>query len=228
MRQVLKSIIAGLIPLLALVFFWTPSTGAEFPPETPPDVKLLLLSSDKAVMEIGGKTRRLRVGEASPEGLRLLAIGSGEATILYAGQEKVIRQARSYGAGPAAPAERLHRVYADARGMYHTSGFINGQPVNFVVDTGATTVALSSRDADRLGIDYRRHGKRGYATTASSVVNIHVVRLSRIKVGEITQYSVEASVIEGDFPRVPLLGMSFLKNLEMQRESHILILRQLN
>ncbi len=196
--------------------------------DTPPQIDLLLISRDKAVIQVNGKTHRLHIGESSPESVQLISLGVDEATFLYGERTIPVRLSRSYGLAPPSPGQRLHQVYADSQGMYRTMGAINGKPVNFVVDTGATYIFMSAREADRLGIDYRRHGKPSHAQTASSIVQTYNMRLNQVQVGEIIQYSVEASVVKGDFPRTPLLGMSFLQQLDMQRQSNMLTLRQLD
>ncbi len=220
--------IAGWRTLATLVVLVFPSSlWADFG-DIPPQLNLLLVSSDKVLVQVDGKTRRLRIGETSPEGVELISLGLDEATFLFGGQEIPTRLSRSYVSASPVHAQRLHQVYADSQGMYRTTGSINGRPVYFIVDTGATEISMSSRDADRLEIDYRRYGKPGFAQTASSVVEIYQLRLNQVQVGEITLYSIEASVVKGDFPTTPLLGMSFLGKLEMRRESNILTLRQLD
>jgi aspartyl protease family protein len=90
--------------------------------------------------------------------------------------------------------------------------------VRFLVDTGATTVALSGNDAKRLGIEYKRFGERGLSQTASGIAKIYSLRLKKVSVGNVTLYDVEAGVIDGNYPSEPLLGMSFLSAFEMKRE----------
>jgi aspartyl protease family protein len=111
---------------------------------------------------------------------------------------------------------------ADPRGHFFSEGAINGNPVRFLVDTGATTVALPASDALRLGIDYRK-GQVGYSNTANGVVQVYRVMLDTVRLGSIQLTGVEAAVIEQGLS-VALLGMSFLNRVEMQRDGQTMVL----
>ena len=101
----------------------------------------------------------------------------------------------------------------------------NGRPVDFVVDTGANLVALSGRQAQRLGIDVRVVGTPSQTITASGVAAAHLVNLSRVKVGDIELRGVEGIVIDGDYPPITLLGMSFLNRLNMRKDGQVMELQ---
>jgi aspartyl protease family protein len=106
------------------------------------------------------------------------------------------------------------------------TGSINGFPVNFIVDTGATLVSLSGREAKRLGIDYRVVGTPAYSSTASGIEEIYLVKLNKVRVGDIELRNVEGAVHDGDFPRATLLGMSFLGRLNMRQDGQVLELEK--
>jgi len=93
----------------------------------------------------------------------------------------------------------------------------------FLVDTGATTVVLSSVDARRAGVNYLL-GTRALTQTANGVVPVYGVKLDSLRIGDITLTNVDASVIEGDKLPVALLGMSFLNRMEMRRDCTTLTL----
>ncbi len=96
----------------------------------------------------------------------------------------------------------------------------------FIVDTGATLVSMSGREARRLGIDYRLEGTPATSSTASGISAIYIVRLDRVKVGDIEMRNVRAAIHDGDFPARALLGMSFLNRVELRRDGDVLELRQ--
>lgn len=174
---------------------------------------------DKAILLIDGKRRVLAKGAVSPEGVRLLATDTAaeEAEVEIDGRREIL----SLGVviGSFAPTGRASvTLWAGSGGHFHADGTINGLPVRFLVDTGATTIALSGAEARRLGIDYRARGRRSYASTAGGVVRTYALKLEKVEVGPILLYDVDAAVIEGPFPREPLLGMSFLGRLDMKRE----------
>jgi aspartyl protease family protein len=132
-------------------------------------------------------------------------------------------------AGPRAVARAASRartvtLFADARGHFLTPGTINDEPVHFLVDTGATSVALSRADAERIGLDYRQ-GKATYSSTANGVVRGWSVNLKAVRIGGVTIRRVDATVIEARMPFV-LLGMTFLNRFDMHREGSKLVLEQ--
>jgi aspartyl protease family protein len=95
--------------------------------------------------------------------------------------------------------------------------------VQFLVDTGATTITLPSAEARRLDINYLG-GQRGYTQTANGRAAAYRVSLDTVKIGDITLHAVEAIVLEGDGLKIALLGMSFLNRTEMRRDGQALTL----
>ena len=113
----------------------------------------------------------------------------------------------------------------NVQGHYVASGFINGYPVTFLVDTGATQVAISEKLAERLGLE-----KRGgtFSQTANGVVAVWQTLLDRVTLGVIEQRKVRATILPELEPwNQVLLGMSFLKKLELVQSDGNLLLRQL-
>lgn len=90
---------------------------------------------------------------------------------------------------------------------------IDGQPVQFIVDTGATDLVLAASDARRLGIDPGTLDYRGRAQTANGVVRTAAVTLDRVALGPVVDRNVEARVTEGDL-QLSLLGMSYLDRFQ--------------
>ena len=109
------------------------------------------------------------------------------------------------------------------RGHYVATGRINGGRVDFLLDTGATDVALSETLARRLGLP-RRGG--GISKTANGLVSVWHTRLDRVELGPIRLNDVSASVLPKMGSEDVLLGMSFLKQLEMIQRGDRLTLRQ--
>ncbi len=114
-------------------------------------------------------------------------------------------------------------LYANSRGHFYGNLSINGASLKYVVDTGATTIAMNSGDAKFAKIDYEK-GEKGTASTANGLVTVYRVTLNTLKIGTITLNNVEAAVIEGGFPQEVLLGMSALNRLDMKRENSIMTL----
>lgn len=190
------------------------------------DIVVVALFKDKAIVTIDGTRRVLTPGEASPEGVRLISANSDEAVIEVNGQREKFALGSHIGSSFTAASSREVQIFPDAAGMYMTTGSIDGHLINFLVDTGATTIALNSSHAKRLGIDFRYTGKKGFVETASGVEEAYGVILRTVKVGEIEMRDVQATVIDGDFPSDVLLGMSFLGRVDMQRVGKTLTLRK--
>ena len=95
-------------------------------------------------------------------------------------------------------------------GHLHLTAELNGAPVRFIVDTGASALALSPRDARRAGIDLDRLVYAGQARTANGIVPTATVRLDRVAIGDIVDENVPAMVIQADIDR-SLMGMDYLR-----------------
>jgi len=182
-------------------------------------VSLQALFKDKAILEVDGKRRVLASGSESPEGVKLLATNTSDETaeIEIEGKREtlhlgvVIANFASKGKGSVI-------LYPDRGGHFFVDGLVNGTNVRFMIDTGATVVAMNSIIARRIGIDYRKVGTPGMANTPGGVVRTYDIVLNNIQVGNVTLYNVAGSVIEGSYPRESLLGMSFLGQLDMKRD----------
>ena len=109
-------------------------------------------------------------------------------------------------------------------GHYVTSGEINGNPVTFMLDTGATGVAIPAAVASELGL---RRGRAFPTQTANGMSTSYAARLDTVSVGAIELYDVSAGITPGLQTKEILLGMSFLKHIEFTQRGDTLILRQL-
>lgn len=182
-------------------------------------ISLQALFKDKAIIVVDGARRVLKSGEQSPEGVKLLATDTREeqAEIEIGGKREVLKLG-VVTAGFASPGRGSVTLYPDRSGHFFIDGLVNGTNVRFMVDTGATLIAMNSIVADRLGIDYRRTGRPGMASTPGGYVQTYNITLGSVQVGGITLHNVAGSVIEGSHPREALLGMSFLGQLDMKRD----------
>jgi len=199
-----------------LLLFFSAASGAT-------DVALIGVIGDKAaVLAIGGgEPKTVKVGQKW-SGVTVISVERGQATVEIDGKPRVLMIGQHYRSAPAASVRQTVTLAADPRGHFFTDGAVNGNPVRFLVDTGATTVALPASEAVRLGIDYRK-GKRAFSNTAGGVVPIYVVTLDTVRLGSIELTGVEASVVERGLD-IALLGMSFLNRVEMKRDGHLMTL----
>lgn len=187
-------------------------------------VSVMGLFKDKAIVSIdGGKPRTLSAGQ-TVQGVKLVAANSDSANFEVNGARRTLGMGQSFAGGAATEARQSVSLTADARGHFAASGSLNGYPTTFLVDTGATAIAISATEAKRIGLDY----KAGQATgvgTAAGVVPAWRVTFNTVKVGGITVNQVDGMVVETGLS-VPLLGMSFLNRMEMKRDGQTMTLTQ--
>jgi aspartyl protease family protein len=177
----------------------------------------------KALLVIDGQPKALAPGE-SHGGVKLLTITDSEVLIERAGRSEVLR----LGASPVALGGTARQdgggreivLPAGPGGHFLARGAINGRAVQFMVDTGATSIALSQGDADRIGLDYKS-GQRAISNTANGPVPVHLLTLSSVRVGEVTVSNVSAVVVPAAMPYV-LLGNSFLGRFNMRRDNDVM------
>lgn len=110
------------------------------------------------------------------------------------------------------------------QGHYVASGSINGVPVTFLLDTGATDVAIPSRIADRAGL---APGATSQAVTANGVINVFATTINELTIGTITLRNVSASIASNMPGETILLGMSALRQVEFTQRGKTLTLRYL-
>jgi aspartyl protease family protein len=188
-------------------------------PASAVDVNVIGLFPGKAVVVVNrGAPRTLSVGQRTPEGVLLVSVDATSAVLEVDGKRDRVEIGQHFETAAATGSRTSTTVAPDSRGHYVVDGAINGGHVRFMVDTGATTVALSAEDARRLGIDYRA-GRRGVATVADGRrVPVYGVRLESVTVGAITLLNVDATVQETGSMGVVLLGNTFLDRTELRRE----------
>jgi aspartyl protease family protein len=117
---------------------------------------------------------------------------------------------------------RMVVLEQDRSGHYEAEGSINGQAVTFLVDTGATDIALPESAARALGLEF---GPRVQVMTAAGPADAWVTRLDEVTVGGISRKNVRASITSGEFNGI-LLGMSFLKHYGLQQQDGKLVIRE--
>ncbi len=181
------------------------------------------LFPNKAVVQInGGPLQTMSVGQKTREGVTLLAVDRDTATFDVEGQRQTLALGRARMAS-AAPAAESVVLTADLAGHFAANGQVNGEPVRFVVDTGATLISLPEAEAQRLSLDYRK-GQKAMMGTANGSVPGYLVKLDTVSVGSVTVHGVDAVILEGKGLGAPLLGMSFLNRMNMKREGDLMTL----
>jgi aspartyl protease family protein len=167
-----------------------------------------ITGSGVEVLVNNSAVRTLRPGESSPEGVKLIDLGSGAALIEVDGR----RWLMPLGSSTATTLV----LQADERGHFIVTAAINGIPVRALVDTGASSIAMNLSDARRAGVNLSG-ARRVRILTASGAREALLVQLGTVQVGDIVVNDVEATLSERDELPITLLGMSFLKHLDMYR-----------
>jgi len=115
---------------------------------------------------------------------------------------------------PAAAGPRSVSIGRDHRGHFQANGRVDGRQVSFMVDTGASVIALTERDADRLGIRPSRNGFTASVSTANGIVRAAPVMLNSVDIGGLVVRDVRALVVPGGALNENLLGLSYLTRLK--------------
>lgn len=189
-------------------------------------VSVMALFTGKAMLSIDGRNRLLRAGQTSPEGVKLISADPRQAVVLLKGEMLTLQPGGGVQASYKKPELREVRITRNNQGAYTSHGSINGRAVAFLVDTGASSVAMSAVVAKSLGIPYLLEGRRAIIGTASGQATGYQINLDRVQLGEVVLSDVEGVVIEADAPQQVLLGMSFLQRLEMSQKGNMMMLRQ--
>ncbi len=184
------------------------------------DVQVIGVFGSKATLVIdGGRPRTLSVGESTPDKIRLVSV-SGDSVVVEAdGKRQTVQMGQTgqrIGGAQGSGAQRA-TLTADAKGHFFTTVIVNGVSMPFLVDTGATMVAINSSYAKNAGIAYTS-GERGMVQTANGVTMVYKVKLDTVRMGDITLTNVDGIVMgDNQLGQHGLLGMSFLNRTEMQR-----------
>ena len=206
--------------IMGLILVWASGTSAV------EQIEVEALFSGKAMVRVDGKRRLLKLNKPSPEGLLLISADSKQAVIEIDGEQQSYPLGTRVSTRFREPEKVSAKIWRDENGAYTTVGTINGRTVNFLVDTGATGVAMFRSDAKRLGLAYRLEGNPIYVSTANGTAPAYEVNLDRVQVGDIVLRNVVGYVIESPSSGRLLLGMSFLNRVKMEDQGEVLFLHR--
>lgn len=171
----------------------------------------------------GGSPQTVRIGNKLGS-VTLISVDKSGAVIEESGKRRSIALGQHMSGG-AADTGRAPQVTlaADGRGHFIADSTVNGAGIRFLVDTGATMIAIPGNDARRMGLSFT-DGKKGVVQTANGPAPAYRIKLDSVKIGEIELLNVDAIVLDGGGLAQPLLGMSFLNRVEMRREGESMTL----
>ena len=211
--------------VFAIVFLlaWSTTSWAAVP-----HIEVVALFENKAMLLINKERILVSVGETTEHGVLLISADAKGAVIAIEGKTRRVTLGglvRPLENGASEDDEKIY-VYRGPDNLFRTIGSINGYPVNFLVDTGASSIALSSQEAKRLGINYRLTGKPTLISTASGTENGFRVVIDRVTIEGTTLHSIAGLVLEGAEPSTPLLGMSYLNRFEIINSGQVMTLKK--
>ena len=214
--------ILQIISILSGFFLTTVCSAVE-------QIEVSALLGKKAVLVIDGVQYIVAVGKPTQEGVELVSVEQDGVKLKIDGKtEYYAIGSKQLTSKYSKPKNTEERVYKDGTGMFRTGGSINGTLVSFLVDTGASSVAMNSNIAKRVGINYMLTGKPMRVQTAQGTTKAWSVKLDRLRVGTIELTNIDAAVLEGSYPVEVLLGMSFLGRLNVQHQGELMIMQTKN
>ncbi|MFP5429573.1 MAG: TIGR02281 family clan AA aspartic protease [Gammaproteobacteria bacterium] len=205
----------ALIPLLLLLSLASHVLASR----DDPHVTVIGLLGQKALLRIDGQQHMLAPGE-SAGGVTVLDVTRQDTLLRINKRETRLGMGKDTGGIGQREAAPSVDIGMNANGQFITSGQINGRVVQFLVDTGANTVSLTTSEARAIGLDYKRLGERTGIMTAGGAIEGWVVTLGSVQVGPITVRNVVATVRESRDDAPILLGMTFLSRVNLQHEQN--------
>jgi len=202
------------LPLAALMLVNSAAMAIE--------IEVIGLFKNAALVNIDGERRLLKAGIESVEGVKLIQADASGATVLHNDEKIELELSGKITTTFGKPTNKTVQIVG-RNNQFRTQGAVNGRSVGFLVDTGATIVAMNSYQAANLGLAYEV-GRFSRVETAGGVVDAHQIFVDSITVGGITVANVEVAVLEGQHPTDILLGMSFLKHVEIRKSEGLMTL----
>ena len=179
----------------------------------------------KALLVVSAQPpRAVGVGDAF-QGVTVIAVSKDDATVEMNGKRHLLRLGEAPVSVGARNSKRV-TLMADSRGHFVNSGTINGQVMQYMVDTGASTVAIGRTDADRMGLQYQ-NGQQVRMGTANGVGQGWRIKLDSVRIGDVEVFGVDAVITSQPMTYV-LLGNSFLTEFQMTRINDQMVLEKRN
>ena len=183
-------------------------------------VALAGMLGNKALLVVNGSAPKTVAAGETHQGIKVLSTTADQAVIEQAGKRVILRVGDapvSTGGGSSISRGTRIVLTAGSGGHFVTAGQINGKSVQFMVDTGATSIAMGAQDAERAGINYKA-GQMIGISTANGNTQGYRIKLNSVRIGDVEVFDVDAVVTPQAMPYM-LLGNSFLTRFQMTREN---------
>ncbi len=203
--------------ILSVLIVISPARAVE-------QIEVQALMPGMVVLLIDGDMTTLKTGEKSLQGIKLISSSTQLAILEINGEQKSYRMGTTINTHFTKRETLIEQIIIDKYGMFRAYGSINGQSVKFLIDTGASSVAISARDARKLGIQYRLAGRETRVNTASGTAKAWAIKLKKVRLGKLVEHNIEGVVVDGDYPSQVLLGMTFLNRMKVEKEGNKMII----
>ena len=183
-------------------------------------VALAGMLGSKALLVVNGTAPKTVAAGESHDGVKVISTRGDQAVVEQDGKRSTLRVGEApvhMGAGKSGGKGNRIVLVAGSGGHFMSAGQINGKAVQFMVDTGATSVAMGAQDAERAGINFKA-GQPVMMSTANGSAQGYRIKLDSVRVGDVEVFGVDAVVTPQPMPYM-LLGNSFLTRFQMLREN---------
>ena len=177
----------------------------------------------KALLIVNGSAPKALAAGDTHQGVKVISVQGDRAVIEVQGQRSTVVMGSapvSVGGGGGSGGGTEIVLSASTGGHFMAQGSINGRSTVFMVDTGATSIAMSADEARRLGLKFES-GEPMYASTANGIVKGHRITLRSVRIQDVEVFDVAAAVLPQPMPHI-LLGNSFLNRFQMNRQNDTL------
>ncbi len=183
-----------------------------------PNIYYQGMLSGKAVIKVNGRSVKLTPGQTSKDGVKLLFADLESIVVQVEGKSYRYDKFSNQGIFLAdAEAEEIILKRFPGSSGYWAEGRINGKDVTFLIDTGASDVVINKEQARALKI--KRGNKEIRVSTATKTETAYQVTLDTVSVGYIELQNIPAIITKHKYPPYPLLGMSFLRHVEINQKN---------
>ncbi len=185
-----------------------------------PKIKYRGMLSGKALIKVDGRLIKLTSGQTSKNGVKLLSANLEAIVVLVEGKRYRYKKYSNQG---TILAEEVTLIRDPGSSGYWAKGRINGKDVTFLIDTGASHVVMNKDQARAFKI--KRGNKKIQVSTATKTETAYQVTLDTVSVGDFELQNIPAIITKHKYPPYPLLGMSFLRHVEINQKNEQMTLK---
>ena len=185
-----------------------------------PKINYRAMVQDTVWIWVNGRLVKLTPGQTSKNGVKLLSANTDAIVVLVEGKRYQYKKNNIQG---TILDNKVTLIRDPGSRGYWAKGRINGKDLTFLIDTGASYVVMNKVQARALKI--KRGNKKIQVSTATKKETAYQVTLDTVSVGDIEFQNIPAIITKHKYPPYPLLGMSFLRHVEINQENEQMTLK---